>query len=181
MKKFKKVIAMCLATVMALSVMCVGVSATGTEIINGEGQGVSSVPPTLVDDLTIQPYGSSPPASNATPHYLRNGAYSGSIEWMQSYMYSNKWVTTPNTSITLQADFSVYRTKDDAVNRYNSLPLNTNTNFRLIGNDGSVTSRKGISNLTGGEATFSVEPNVKYYLEIVPISGYYTAGDFELR
>jgi len=40
MKKFKKIIAMCMATVMAMSVMCVGASAAGTENVTAvlEGQ-----------------------------------------------------------------------------------------------------------------------------------------------
>lgn len=182
MKKFKKIIAMCLATVMAMSVMCVGVYAADNEVITTEatggiGEGVSTMPPQLIDN-TIQPYGSSPPGSSASTHNLDSSNYYGSIEWMGSYMYSNKWLKTNGYKIEVWSNLRAYYNQSNAINQTNPLSVNTQTSFRLVGNDGSSTSWKAVSNLSSGSVTFGVTPGTKYYLEIRPVSGYYTAGSF---
>lgn len=182
MKKFKKIVAMCLATVMAMSVMCVGVfaadnDAVATEVTGGIGEGVSTMPPQLIDN-TIQPYGSSPPGSSASTHNLDSSDYYGSIEWMGSYMYSNKWLKTNGYKIEVWSNLKAYYNQSNAINQTNPLSVNTQTSFRLVGNDGSSTSWKAVSNVSSGSVTFGVTPGTKYYLEIRPVSGYYTAGSF---
>lgn len=148
--------------------------------INGYGIGVSSVPPAIIN-TTIQPYGSSPPAIGGAFYSLNNGSYNGTIEWMTSYMYSNVWVGTSTTTISLYSNMRVYATKENAINK-NSPLINTNTvtRYRLVGSDGSSTSWKSVTNNSSGTIDFPVTADMTYYLQIDPVDGYYTSGTFML-
>lgn len=184
MKKFKKIIAMCMSALIAMSSMCVGAIAlengmvTSVEV-NGVGEGVSDIPPELID-TTIQPYGSSPPGSSASVHNLDSSTYNGDIEWMGSLMYSNKWLKTNKYKIKVSSNFRAYYSKQNAIDKSNPLTVKTTTKFRLVGNDGSSTSWQTVTNTSSDYVTFGITPNTKYYLEISPVNGYYTSGSFTI-
>ena len=184
MKKSKKLISICLATIMTMSAMCISAyakesSATVSTEIGGNGEGVNIVPPALTD-TDIEPYGSSPPKSNASVHNLDSSDYDGNIEWMGSLMYSNKWLKTKGYKVAVWSNLRAYDSKQNAINGKDPITVTTQTKFRLVGSDGSKTSWQAVSNTFSGTVTFGVTPNVKYYLEISPVSGYYTAGEFSV-